>query len=45
MDMFDYLLTALIYVAGLGMFCGLIVGFTKMIELFLNQLDDSDPWK
>ena len=43
--MFDYLLTALIYVAGLAMFCGLIVAFGKMIDLFLNQLDDRDPWK
>ena len=43
--MFDHLLTALIYVAGLAMFCGVIVGFTKMIDLFLNQLDDRDPWK
>ena len=43
--MFDYLLTALIYVAGLAMFCGLIIGVTKLIDLFLNQLDDRDPWQ
>jgi hypothetical protein len=43
--MFDYLVTALICVAGLAMFCGLIVAVTKLIDLFLNQLDDRDPWK
>jgi hypothetical protein len=43
--MFDYLVTTVMCVAGLAMFCGLIVGFTKMIDLFLNQLDDRDPWK
>jgi hypothetical protein len=45
MDMFDYLLTALGYVAGLGMFCVFIVVVVKLIELFLNELNDRDPWK
>jgi hypothetical protein len=45
MDMFDYLLTALGYVAGLGMFCVFIVVVVKLIELFLNQFEDRDPWK
>jgi hypothetical protein len=45
MDMFDYLLTALGYVAGLGMFCVCIVVAVKLIDLFLNQFDDRDPWK
>ena len=43
--MFDYLLTALGYVAGLGIFCSLIVVAVKLIDLFLNQFDDRDPWK
>ena len=43
--MFDYLVTALIYVAGIGMLCILIIGFVKLLDLFLNQLDDRDPWK
>jgi hypothetical protein len=45
MDMFDYLLTALGCIAGIGMLCIMIVVFVKLIDLFLNQLDDSDPWK
>ena len=45
MDMFDYFLTTVGYVAGLGMLCVMIVVFVKLIELFLNELDDRDPWK
>jgi hypothetical protein len=43
--MFDYLVTAFVCVAGVFMFCMLIFGFVKGIELFLNQFDDRDPWK
>ena len=43
--MFDYLVTVLGFVAGIGMLCILIIGFVKLLDLFLNQLDDRDPWK
>jgi hypothetical protein len=43
--MFDYLVTTVMFVAGLAMLCLLIIGFVKLIELFLNELDDRDPWK
>jgi hypothetical protein len=43
--MLDYLVTAFVFVAGGGMLCILIIGFVKLIDLFLNQLDDRDPWK
>ena len=43
--MFDYLVTALGFVAGLGVLCTIIIVFVKLIELFLNELDDRDPWK
>jgi hypothetical protein len=43
--MFDYLVTALGGIAGIGMLCMMIVVFVKLIELFLNELDDRDPWK
>ena len=36
MGMFDYLLTALGYVAGLGMFCVCIIVAVKLIDLFLD---------
>ena len=42
--MFDYLVTALIYVAGLAMFCGFIIGAVKLLDLFLNTFNDRDPW-
>jgi hypothetical protein len=43
--MFDYLVTALGFVAGIGMLCILIIGAVKLLDLFLNELDDRDPWK
>lgn len=43
--MFDYLVTALMCVAGLGMLCIVIIGFVKIVDLFLNELSDRDPWK
>jgi hypothetical protein len=43
--MFDYLVTALGFVVGIGMLCIVIIVFVKLIELFLNELDDRDPWK
>jgi hypothetical protein len=43
--MFDYLVTALMFVAGTGMLCIVIIGFVKLIDLFLNELSDRDPWK
>lgn len=43
--MFDYLVNALLVVAGAGMLCILIAGFVKLLDLFLNELSDRDPWK
>jgi hypothetical protein len=43
--MFDYLVTALLFVAGFGMLCILVMGFVKIIDVFLNELSDRDPWK
>jgi hypothetical protein len=42
--MFDYLVTALMCVAGLVMLCAIIIGFVKLIDLFLNTFSDRDPW-
>ena len=43
--MFDYLVTAFAGVAGIGMLCILVIGFVKLIDLFLNETSDHDPWK
>jgi len=42
--MFDYLVTAFGFVAGVGMLCALVIGFVKLLELFLNTFIDRDPW-